>query len=61
MWVGGGAPHQGPAYVSTLDRQRRGQQQNPSDSMYHTCTRRPQSVKKKVVTIKENNDAESEV
>ena len=50
----------------TLDRQRRGgggqqQQIGSSDSMYHTCTRRPQSVKRKVVTIRENNDAESEV
>lgn len=50
----------------TLDRQRRGgggqqQQIASSDSMYHTCTRRPQSVKRKVVTIRENNDAESEV
>ena len=48
---------------STLDRQRRGvgQQIQTSDSMYHTCTRRPQSMKKKVVTIRENNDTESEV
>ena len=45
----------------TLDRQRRGGGIPSSDSMYHTCTRRPQSMKRKVVTIRENNDAESEV
>ena len=54
--------------ASTLDRrgargaQEREQEQGlSSESMYHTCTRRPQSLKKKVVTIRENKDAESEV
>ena len=60
---GGGQQFGGGGQSSTLDRQRRGQQQqiHSSDSMYHTCTRRPQSMKKKVVTIRENNDTESEV
>ena len=54
--------------ASTLDRRgARGAQEQEqeqglsSESMYHTCTRRPQSLKKKVVTIRENKDAESEV
>ena len=60
---GEGQQFGGLGQSSTLDRQRRGQQQQipSSDSMYHTCTRRPQSMKKKVVTIRENMDTESEV